>query len=344
LPAGRFENTEHTQTPNESDDEDTLSALEQGEMVVVSTVDSSIPEKKDENDAKINVYGKIPPTVLDYGIDYTSDMDHDHGLLVRLPSGPVNANRTIPGVCAICLCPYTEGDKVSWSPERECQHAFHTDCITSWLCKKDEPKCPVCRQEFCAAAADTMPEEEVIEVDLEREAAFLETFSQALALSQLYHPSPNTASPAASTAVTARNRRLRRPAAPNRRRSENSNNNNAALPWTSMVFPGRRNNSSTIALAALEAGLHPVPAETANTPASVLENTTTAPVSIAASADASSTVEPLGAQLSVPLSIPETESSSLPLEEHASIDVESDRTSGASLADATTLPNSSSSS
>jgi hypothetical protein len=111
-----------------------------------------------------------------------------------------------------------------------------------------------------------------------------------------------------------------------------------------MVFPGRRNNSSTIALAALEAGLHPVPAETANTPASVLENTTTAPVSIAASADASSTVEPLGAQLSVPLSIPETESSSLPLEEHASIDVESDRTSGASLADATTLPNSSSSS
>jgi hypothetical protein len=112
-----------------------------------------------------------------------------------------------------------------------------------------------------------------------------------------------------------------------------------------MVFPGRRNNSSTIALAALEAGLHPVPAETANTPASVLENTTTVamPVSIVVSADASSTVEPLGTQLSVPLSIPETESSSLPLEEHASIDVESNRTSGASLADATTLPNSSSS-
>jgi Ring finger domain len=340
LPAGRLENTEHTQTPIKSDDEeDALSTLEQGELVVVSTVDSSIPEKQDENDAKMNVYGKIPPMVLDYGIDYTSDMDHDHGLLVRLPSGPANANRTIPGVCAICLCPYVEGDQVSWSPEPECQHAFHTDCIVSWLCKKDEPKCPVCRQEFCAAVADAMPEDEVIEVDLEREAAFLETFTQALALSQLYHPSPNTASPAA-TAAAARNRRLRRPAAPNRRRSENNNNN----PWINIVFPGRRNNS-TIALAALEAGLHPVPAESTVTPTLVLENTgTLTPASTVASAAVSSTVEPQGTQSSAPSPMPESESAFLSLEENANIDVESPRTNGASLADEPTLPSSSSSS
>jgi hypothetical protein len=71
------------------------------------------------------------------------------------------AEMTVSGACTICLCPYEAGDRVSWSPltsastgTGQCTHAFHTDCITTWLSKKDEPKCPVCRQDFCRL---TMP-------------------------------------------------------------------------------------------------------------------------------------------------------------------------------------------
>ena len=69
--------------------------------------------------------------------------------LLQLPSEAPNGSRVVPGGCAICLCPYEEGDLVSWSKEVACQHAFHQECIIPWLAKKDEPKCPCCRQEFC---------------------------------------------------------------------------------------------------------------------------------------------------------------------------------------------------
>jgi Ring finger domain len=64
----------------------------------------------------------------------------------------VNANRTVPGVCAICLCGYEIGDSVTWSKQTECQHAFHHECIVPWLAKKNDgqPKCPCCRQVYCS--------------------------------------------------------------------------------------------------------------------------------------------------------------------------------------------------
>ena len=74
--------------------------------------------------------------------------DIDNSLL-ELPSGAPNGSRSVPGGCAVCLCPYEDGDQVSWSKEEACQHAFHQECIIPWLAKKEEPKCPCCRQEFC---------------------------------------------------------------------------------------------------------------------------------------------------------------------------------------------------
>ena len=168
--------TESSPLPSESD---TLGAkgaasVDESDDRAVSAMESgSTPDNND-----------IATSALDYGIDY-SDFTEDNGL-VRLPSDAVNADRTVPGVCAICLGPYVEEEQVSWSPEVSCQHAFHTECIIPWLAKKDEPKCPVCRQEFCAAA---VVDEAAIGFDLQqREASFLESFSQALALSQMYRP------------------------------------------------------------------------------------------------------------------------------------------------------------
>jgi hypothetical protein len=79
----------------------------------------------------------------------------ENALLLQLPHDTdqtqyVNANRTVPGVCAICLCEYEANDEVTWSKETGCQHAFHQDCIVPWLAKKNDaqPKCPCCRQVY----------------------------------------------------------------------------------------------------------------------------------------------------------------------------------------------------
>lgn len=80
---------------------------------------------------------------------------------LSLPSNGPNASRSVPGGCAICLCPYEPGDQVAWSGESCCQHAFHSECIIPWLAKKSEPKCPCCRQDYCivepVTASDLTP-------------------------------------------------------------------------------------------------------------------------------------------------------------------------------------------
>ena len=125
------------------------------------------------------------PTTTDEDLAFTEDNG-----IVRLPADRQNANRTIPGCCAICLCPYVDGDQISWSSgSSSCLHAFHTDCVLSWLAKKEEPQCPVCRQPFCARA-------QVSDINLldpsspatysAEPPSFLDSFSQAFALSQFY--------------------------------------------------------------------------------------------------------------------------------------------------------------
>ena len=68
---------------------------------------------------------------------------------VRLPVDAPNGNRVVPPACAICLCPYEVGDQITHSPLEHCKHAFHYECISTWLAKKPQSHCPCCRQEFC---------------------------------------------------------------------------------------------------------------------------------------------------------------------------------------------------
>lgn len=86
----------------------------------------------------------------------SSTISPDGGIEAKEEQQFVNANRIVAGTCAICLCQYQPDDKVSWSPNAACRHAFHTDCIIPWLAKKVDQQfnCPICRQEFCFVTID----------------------------------------------------------------------------------------------------------------------------------------------------------------------------------------------
>ena len=54
--------------------------------------------------------------------------------------------------CDICLMDYEVGDEVCWSPNEECIHAFHKDCILDWLMRNKN--CPECRREYLPKEID----------------------------------------------------------------------------------------------------------------------------------------------------------------------------------------------
>ena len=71
-----------------------------------------------------------------------------NGFLVLRDNDDKELN-TVPDCCAICLGNYEVGEKVVWSSNEECPHAFHEDCMVDWLTKMlDGTPCPCCRADF----------------------------------------------------------------------------------------------------------------------------------------------------------------------------------------------------
>jgi hypothetical protein len=62
--------------------------------------------------------------------------------------------RFVPCVCVICLGLYKVGEKIVWSSNPSCEHAFHEHCIEKWLMKQQQQQegglllCPCCRRNF----------------------------------------------------------------------------------------------------------------------------------------------------------------------------------------------------
>jgi hypothetical protein len=54
--------------------------------------------------------------------------------------------------CDICLLEYQVGEEVAWSPNLECSHSYHKDCVLDWLVRK--PTCPNCRHDYLKGKGD----------------------------------------------------------------------------------------------------------------------------------------------------------------------------------------------
>ncbi|BAF23838.1 RING-H2 finger protein ATL13 [Oryza sativa Japonica Group] len=67
-------------------------------------------------------------------------------LPVFLYGAVVGAGRKDPFDCAVCLCEFADDDRLRLLPK--CSHAFHVDCIDTWLLSHST--CPLCRRSLLA--------------------------------------------------------------------------------------------------------------------------------------------------------------------------------------------------
>lgn len=70
-------------------------------------------------------------------------------------------------VCSICLVPFQNREKISWSTNEHCTHTFHKSCIVKWLYQHDE--CPYCRDIFLPEKQeDVIADEENVSNELDQ--------------------------------------------------------------------------------------------------------------------------------------------------------------------------------
>lgn len=73
--------------------------------------------------------------------------DDARELVLELPTESSQRSRYRDANCSVCMMCYEDGDEVIWSPNSECIHCYHSDCILTWL-SRGKNKCPCCRMDF----------------------------------------------------------------------------------------------------------------------------------------------------------------------------------------------------
>jgi hypothetical protein len=90
--------------------------------------------------------------------------ESDHNVLVKLPvKAKDGTHRLVDAYCSICLTDYEEGDTIIWASRKPCPHAFHNDCIMTWL-SKGKKRCPCCRH-FFVSSVTSVDDKNVIAQD-----------------------------------------------------------------------------------------------------------------------------------------------------------------------------------
>ena len=61
-----------------------------------------------------------------------------------------NDNNESTTSCSICLSKFEDGEEICFSPNPECSHSFHKECIVEWLMMHNE--CPYCRRNYLSSS------------------------------------------------------------------------------------------------------------------------------------------------------------------------------------------------
>jgi len=112
----------------------TKKSVDFSEPLVVESIDYSTLEKKDDL------------TVEECDKTSNKQPRRASSSVARFLSQSFRSKNETQTCCEICLMDYEVGDKVCFSPNDECAHAFHKDCIVDWLLKKNT--CPICRRNY----------------------------------------------------------------------------------------------------------------------------------------------------------------------------------------------------
>ena len=97
----------------------------------IDTTEQGVDDDMSEGASSEELMDVISFTGEDDGmvkVPFAGECRHD-----VLPDNVQGHYRLEPNGCAICLCAFEVGDKVSWSSNPSCQHVFHDDCIRDWL-------------------------------------------------------------------------------------------------------------------------------------------------------------------------------------------------------------------
>ena len=83
------------------------------------------------------IEGVNQPTVDDLAVvDEPFEKEYDTLVSVPVPGKPITSNdkaRFVPNGCAICLCEFVAGDRVTWSATNNDPHVFHEECMLKYL-------------------------------------------------------------------------------------------------------------------------------------------------------------------------------------------------------------------